>query len=129
MAASELMIERSAIEVSLSDAAHHRYDQGCAGEPITFRLDLLRLRVGIFGLECGRDRISGGPSRLPFKHDEAPGGELAVIRHPGGDREQRIDFRGGRGRAGEFDGLERSPGGQKFEGVDHVGRSFFSYLQ
>ena len=84
-------------------AAHNRYDQGA-------RLRRLRSASTCSGFASGylawsrRDRISGGPSRLPFKQDEAPGGELAVIRHPGGDREQRIDFRGGRGRAGEFDG-------------------------
>ena len=68
-------------------AADHRDNQRRPREPIAFRVEVFRLRVGILRLERGRDRRAGGVSRLALKHNETPRGELAVIRYPRRDSE------------------------------------------
>jgi len=65
------------------------------------------------------DGVAGGAPRLTLEHDEAPRRELAVIRDPRGDGEQRIDLGRRRAWTGQFHRLERAPGFQKFEGIRH----------
>ena len=65
---------------------------GRAGEARALVLDLLRRRVGILGDEGVGDRLAGLEPRLALEHDEAPRHELAVIGHPRGDGQQRLDL-------------------------------------
>ena len=49
--------------------------------------------LGIVGLEGGCEHLAKASARLALDQDEAPGHELAVVRHPGGDLQEGLDLR------------------------------------
>jgi hypothetical protein len=100
-------------------AAHHGDHQRRAHETLALGRDMLRLGVRVFGVEGRSNRRTGRPPRLAFEHYEAPRRELAVIGHPRGNGQERIDL--GRRRTGtaELDRFEGAPGGEEFQGVGH----------
>ena len=59
--------------------AHHRDHEGGARQTRAFCLNVLGLRLGIFGGESGGDRIAGGQPGRVLEYNEPPGHELAVI--------------------------------------------------
>ena len=86
-------------------AAHDRDHQRRAGEPGAFVRDMFLFGVGVFGDEGGGDGLAGLLPRLALEHDEAPGGELAVVGYPGGDGQQGLEFRRRRAWCAKLVGL------------------------
>jgi hypothetical protein len=70
-------------------------------------------------LKCGGYRVTRGQTRIAGEDDEAPGGELAVIRHARGNRQKFGDLGLARRRAGQFHRLDGTPGLEQVQGVWH----------
>ena len=75
------------------DAGHDGDHERGLREALPLGGDLLRVGVGIVGLEGGREHLAEAAARLALDQDEAPGHQLAVVRHPGGDRQEGLDLR------------------------------------
>ena len=95
-------------------AADHRDHQRRAYETLAFGRDMLRFRVRIFGVEGRSNRRASRTARLALEHDEAPRRELAVIGHPRGDGQERVDLGRRWTGAGKLDRFERAPRGEEF---------------
>jgi len=100
-------------------AAHHGDHEWGALETFALGLDMFGLRIRVLSAKrCGDCDASRTP-RLAFKHDEAPGCQLAMIGHPRGDGQESVDFGRGRCGPGEFYRFERAPGSEEFKGIGH----------
>ena len=62
-------------------AAHHGDHEWRAHQTLALCLDMFKPCVRVLGAKCGGDSLAGRAPSLPFKHDEAPRCELAVIGH------------------------------------------------
>src|SRR6516165_2142920 len=77
-----------------------------------------------FRLRPARDRGHSPTrpvARRALEKDEAPRGELAMIRHPRGKAQDQFDVLCGRTRFGKGRGGGRTPRLQKFNGIVHSG--------
>jgi len=81
---------------------------------LALRRDMLRFCVRVLGVEGRGNRRTGRTPRLALEHDKAPRDELAVIGHPRGDGQKRIDLGRGWTGAGKLDRFEGAPGGEEF---------------
>ena len=99
--------------------AHDGDHERRAREAVALERDLLVGRLRIVRLEHRRDGLAGLEPRIAVEHDEAPGRELAMVRHARRDGQQRIELGRGGARAGELDGFYGSSGLQDVDGVRH----------
>ena len=95
------------------------WDQGSSRKPRALDFDSRRIAVRIVAGEDFRDRPAGGEPGVAFKHNEPPGGELAVIGNARRHRDQCLQL--GRRRAWpyQFGGLDRPARLQQIDGVGH----------
>ena len=100
-------------------AADHRDHQRRARQPLAFEFDLLGRGVGPIGAEGLGNYRAGGEARIARKHDETPGCQLAVVRHPRSNAQQRVDLGLIWGRSGQFHRLDRTAGLEQLQSVGH----------
>src|SRR5262245_48728606 len=84
-----------------------------AGEPVAFKLELVRGSVGMIHAIGRSDSFAGSRASVAFKQDESPGRELAMIGHARSDPQQRLDFIRRWARPNKLDWLYRTARLQK----------------
>jgi len=86
-------------------AAHHRDDEWARARRARSNSSCSGLASGNSLLKRRCDRLAGGEPRIALEHDEAPGHELAMVRHARGDRDEGVDLSRGRAGARKLKGL------------------------
>ena len=99
--------------------AHDADHQRRVGQAALFDLDIGGRRAWVLLREHLCDHLAATQPRIALEHDEAPGGELAMVGHARADGQNGIEF-GGRGTGGgHLARLHRAAGLQQFNSVGH----------
>ncbi|GJD76795.1 hypothetical protein CFIICLFH_5054 [Methylobacterium goesingense] len=98
---------------------HHRHHQGCQGEAVALQLQAGGVGFRVVGAIGRRDGLPDTGPGFAGDHQEAPGGQLAMVRHARRDRQDRVEFGCVRARPGEAQRRDRAAGAQEIEGGVH----------